>query len=538
MDAAEDSTDVVEGARLRQRAAELLREAARARARLHAQLMQAPVAVSVVTGPDYVFELANSRYLELTGRTSDVVGKPLRVAFAELPEDAPIFEIADRVYRTGVPYFAAEKCIPLVRNGRFEEVYFHFDVQPVFDEAGAVVDMVTVAIDVTAQVEERLRREGLMKELQLADQRKDEFLAMLAHELRNPMAAISTALSLLELTEEASPTARRYRETAQRQMTHLVRLVDDLLDVARITRGKVELRKTEADLAEIVREALAATRSVIEARGHELTTIVAPGAFRLEADATRLEQVVVNLLTNAAKYTDPGGRITVRLGRELSIDGEQAVLSVRDNGRGIPREMIDRVFDLFTQVSPTIDRRTGGLGLGLTLVKRLVELHGGSVAAASEGPGRGSELTIRLPIEPPRSPAAHPAAPAPAPAVHRRRVVVVEDSPDVRELLQDLLAVAGHEVIVASDGIEGVSRVLDAMPDVALIDVGLPYVDGYEVARRIRAAPGGDRVYLVAITGYGGPEVAARATAAGFDLQLTKPVESAVLVAVIERAAR
>ena len=513
----------------------LLREAARTRERLYAQIMQAPVAVAVGSGPDHVLELANPRYLELFGRTADVIGKPLRAAYPELPDDAPEFEFPEQVYATGVPFSADEYSTSIVRGGRREELYLQFSCQPITDETGAVTDLVMVAIDATARIQARRRSEALMKELQLADQRKDEFLATLAHELRNPMAAISTALQLLEHIEDDPPRARKYRETAQRQMIHLVRIVDDLLDVARITRGKVELRKVEVDLAVIVREALAATRSVIEARGHELTTIVAPGAFRLVADATRLEQVVVNLLTNAAKYTDPGGQITVRLGRERTGDGELAVLSVRDTGRGIPPELIDRVFDLFMQVSPTLDRRTGGLGLGLTLVKRLVEMHGGSVAVASEGAGRGSEFTIRLPLDDPRPPEV--LAPVPGASAPRKRVVIVEDSADVREMMQDLLESLGHEVFAAADGLEGVARVLELQPDVALIDVGLPHLDGYEVARQVRAAPEGKRVHLVAVTGYGGPEVTAKALAAGFDLHLTKPVGAAALVAVLGRAA-
>ena len=352
-------------------------EAVRARAWLHAQFMQAPVAVCVVTGPDFVFALANPLYLEMVSR-KDIVGKTIRTVFPELPPDAPVIQMLQKGFSSGEPFTAEEYCVSLDRNGSgvSEDAYFKLTGQPVRDPSGTVTDIMVVAVEVTVQVHARQRIESLIEELKLADQRKDEFLATLAHELRNPMAAISMALLLLERAEGDAIKAARYRETARRQMQNLVRLVDDLLDVARITRGAVLLRKEEVDLAFIVQNALAATRPVIEARGHELLVTVTSGAFRLDADATRLEQVLVNLLTNAAKYTDPGGALSLRLAREVVNGVPQAVLRVRDTGRGIPANMLEKVFDLFVQVNPALDRSTGGLGLGLTLVKRLVEMHG------------------------------------------------------------------------------------------------------------------------------------------------------------------
>ena len=372
----------------------------------------------------------------------------------------------------------------------------------------------------------RKKAESLTEELKLADQSKDEFLAMLAHELRNPMAAISSALSMLGRVESDPVKTAKHRKTAQRQMGNLVRLVDDLLDVARITRGKMELRKEEVDLAALVQNALTVTRPAIEARGHELSVTVAPGAFRMEADATRLEQVMVNLLTNAAKYTEPGGSIFVRLSSEVVGDASQAVLRVRDTGRGIPKEMLDSVFDMFVQVFPTVDRTTGGLGLGLTLVRRLVEMHGGSVVAQSEGTGKGSEFVVRLPLTRKSSTREDPKVASPVATVPflRRRILLVEDSEDVRDTLKDFLEDLGHEVTVAKDGLEGATLLLELRPEVALVDVGLPSIDGYEVARRVRATPGGEGLYLVALTGYGGADAKAKAEGAGFDLHLTKPV--------------
>ena len=495
---------------------------------LRTLLMDAPVAVCVMHGPEFVYEFTNARAKELVhGR--DVVGKSVRQAFPELPQDAQVFQLLEHVYSSGETFQADEYPIALDRSGRgvFEDVYFHFTCQPIFDEQGRVSSILTVAVDIGAQVEARRRVEGLLTELRQADQRKNEFLATLAHELRNPLAAISTALSLLDEANGDASKASRYRETARRQMNTLVRLVEDLLDVARIARGLVELRREEVELGAVVQHALGATRSLIEARRHEVRVTLAPGAFRALADATRLEQVLVNLLTNAAKYTEPGGVISVSLRREDGAAGAEAVLSVRDTGRGIPRDMLERIFETFTQVAPRVDSNNGGLGLGLTLVKHLVELHGGRVSARSDGEGRGSELVVILPLaeaaagdKPVATRSSHPPE-----QPRRRRVVVVEDSEDVRELLRECIEHLGHEVLTAQDGVEAVEMIGVAQPELALIDVGLPGIDGYEVARRVRASLAGREMRLVALTGYGGREVERTAKDAGFDLHVTKPIE-------------
>ena len=527
-------TDVTDSVRKRDR---LRADVVRAEHRLHTQFMQAPVAVSVVTGPRFVYEHANPLYLEMIGRTA-IVGRSMFEVFPELPPTAPVFAMLETILTTGQPYRADELCVPIDRGrGGPEDTYFKFSCQPIRGESGAVDAIMTVAVDVTAQVSARQRSEELARELRAADQRKDEFLAMLAHELRNPMAAVSTAISLLEQVEGDPERSAKYRDTARRQMTNLVRLVDDLLDVSRITRGKIELRCAELDLAAIVQQALSATRPAFEARGHELATTLASGGFRMSGDATRLEQIVVNLLTNAAKYTDPNGRVDVHLTRERSATGTQAVLRVRDSGRGIPPDMLDRVFDLFVQVTPSIDRRTGGLGLGLTLVKRLAEMHGGSVSATSAGPGTGSEFVVRLPlldrvgVGTPRYLEA-----IDAPAAQSRRILLVEDADDVRDTLSAYLRGLGHEVHVARDGVEGVARIAELHPDVAFVDIGLPLLDGFEVARRARA--GSRPPYLVALTGYGGEDARTQAREAGFDLHLTKPVDLATLPRLIDRAGR
>jgi signal transduction histidine kinase/DNA-binding response OmpR family regulator len=507
-------------------------EAREARARLHAQLMQAPVAVCVLTGPHLVFEFANPRYLELVGRPGGVVGTSVRAVFPELPHDASVFQMLEGVYTSGQPFTADEYLVPLDRRGVGvpEDVFFQVRCQPMRDGAERVVGIMVVAVDVTAQVLARTQA-------QEADKRKDEFLAMLAHELRNPLAALSTSLEVMKRTRGNEFKEARLQEICTHQVDCLVRMVDDLLDVSRITRGKVELRKQEVDLRSIVQHAIETIRPQIDARGHELSVTLSPGALRLEADATRLEQVVSNLLSNAARYTEPGGSIAIRVGRE-QVEGQPwAVLRVRDTGRGIPRDMLDRVFELFLQVDPTLDRSGGGLGIGLTLVKRLVGLHGGTVQAHSSGPGKGSEFVVRLPLSPEatRSTKAPSPLPPTAPTLQsKRRVLVVEDRAAVRETLRVLLKSLGHEVEVATHGLEGVIKALELLPDVTLVDVGLPGIDGYELARRVRASTEGSDLYLVALTGYGGPEAQAKALEAGFDLHVVKPLLENDLLRVLE----
>jgi signal transduction histidine kinase/DNA-binding response OmpR family regulator len=516
-----------------------------ARARLHEQLMQAPVAVCFLTGPELVFELANPRYLEMVGRQGDVVGRPVRAAFPELPNDAPVFQMLEGVYARGQTFKAEEYRVPLDRRGDgiAEDAYFQLTCQPVHDETGTILGVMVVAADVTFQVLARTQVEKLAEKAreacaraEEADKRKDEFLAMLAHELRNPLAALSTALEVMGRTQDDEAKVTRLHDTCKRQVGNLVRMVDDLLDVSRITRGKVELRKMEVDFATIVQNALGTSRSHIDGRGHEVSLTFAPGDFRMDGDATRLEQVVSNLLTNAAKYTEPGGNIAVRLEREEVQGHPWAVLRVRDNGRGIARHMLDKVFDIFVQLDKSLHRTEGGLGIGLTLVERLVGMHQGTVTAHSEGLGKGSEFVVRIPLGGKTSratPASRSSIEAPA-FSRKRRVLVVEDNEDVREMMKDLLEELGHEVELATNGLEGVTKVLEFRPDVALVDVGLPGIDGYEVARRVRASTDGDTLHLVALTGYGGSEARMKAQEAGFDLHLVKPINVSDLPRILE----
>jgi signal transduction histidine kinase/ActR/RegA family two-component response regulator len=369
-----------------------------------------------------------------------------------------------------------------------------------------------------------------------ADRRKDEFLAMLGHELRNPLAAIRNAHSVLERIGSSDEPAIRQRQVIDRQTRHLARMVDDLLDISRVTLGKITLKPQPVDLQEVAERCLRELGTAAQAERQHLALEVTTEPVEVDGDPVRLEQIVSNLLHNAIKYTPPGGRISISVGKTAG----EAVIRVSDSGVGIPPEMLPRVFDLFTQVESSIPRSQGGLGLGLPLVRSLVELHGGRVAAASPGPGGGSEFIVRLPLRPQsaRSPSEAPPARvargnAPGPGL---RVLVIEDNRDGRESLRDLLEIWGYRVELAEDGPSGLAQALASPPDVALVDIGLPGLDGNEVARRIRATLNGNTPCLIAMTGYGQPEDKGRALAAGFDSYLVKPVDPETLARLLAEA--
>lgn len=363
-----------------------------------------------------------------------------------------------------------------------------------------------------------------------ASRAKDEFLAMLGHELRNPLGAIVSSMDILEHSAADPQPALRARQIMDRQLKHLVRLVDDLLDVARVTTGKIELHRQSIDLAENLRACINALRDRLSSYDVEME--IEP--VWVDGDPTRLEQVVINLLRNAVEYTPAGGRLRI----SLKAEGGEAVLRIEDNGVGISAELLPRVFDLFVQDQRGLDRPGGGLGIGLTLTRRLVELHGGTVEASSPGPGQGSAFTVRLP----RRAAPAPITPkppnvvAPVGATNRRRVLIVEDNADAREALRTILELSGHEIYEAADGPGGVEQALALKPDMALIDIGLPSLDGYEVARRIRSAPAGKEIFLIALTGYGQPRDRQLAREAGFDAHLVKPIDFARLSGIIAAA--
>ena len=361
--------------------------------------------------------------------------------------------------------------------------------------------------------------------LKEADRRKDEFLAMLAHELRNPLAPISTAVQLLRLKELSESQRDRARDVLERQVQHLVFLVDDLLDVSRITRGMITLHRERVLVGGVIARAVEAARPAIDERHHTLTLDLSDEVLSVEGDRARLTQVVGNLLNNAVKFMEPGGRILLKVARE----GTSVAITVKDNGIGISSEQMPRIFDLFTQAHTKSDSVQGGLGIGLALVRRLVEMHGGTVAAHSAGPDQGAEITVRLPLwatqgiaRPDESAILPPSTPAPQ--VGPCRILVVDDHPDAVEALSMQLQVAGHDVRSANDGIEAMTIGESFQPQVVILDLGMPKMDGYETVRSMRRRAWGSRALIVALTGWAQPYDRQKTAEAGFDAHLVKPV--------------
>ena len=404
-------------------------------------------------------------------------------------------------------------------------------------EAAVVVPTVAPALDANARFAgaiialEDYTRQRELEAVQRTDQYKHDFLAMLAHELRNPLSPIVSALNVIRRIG-GDETVQRAREIVERQVQHEVRLLDDLLDVSRITNGKVELRRTPVDAVVAMEHALDSASPLIRSRQHQVTRIWPATPLSVEADPVRLEQILGNILNNAGIYTPPGGHIKV----SISASDGMVAFVVRDTGRGIPPERLPYVFDMFTQFHASIDRSAGGLGIGLALVKSLVELHGGTVSATSEGLGYGSEFTVRLPRaleETQRSAAAATDSRSPtARPSTGRDILIIEDNGDARDMLRTVLEMEGHRVTAAEDGLTGVDLAISTQPEIALVDIGLPGIDGYEVARRLRQHLG-DEVMLVALTGYGQPEDRRQARAAGFDAHLTKPIDQDALAEVL-----
>jgi PAS domain S-box-containing protein len=473
----------------------------------------------------------------LTGWTlAEAAGQSLTTVFNIINEQTrqSVENPATRVLREGVIVGLANHTVLITKDG--VERPIDDSAAPITDEQGRVVGCVLIFRDVAERRQTEKRIYGLMIDLQEADRRKDEFLALLAHELRGPLAPLSHTLEIMKRAEGDGELLRQTRGTMERQLGQLVRLVDDLLDVSRITRNKLELRAERLDLAVTLHQAVETCRPLAESLKHEVTVTVPPEPIHVHADSVRLTQVFSNLLHNACKFTEPGGRIWVTAERQ----GSDVLVSVKDTGIGIPPAMLLRIFDLFTQGDRTLERSHGGLGIGLTLAKHLVDMHGGTVEASSAGPGFGSEFVVRLPILVKHPEVAERAA---TPTVSRhaagpRRILVVDDNADSAESLAMLLKLNGHETRLAYDGLQAVEAAEQFRPDLVLLDIGLPKLNGFDACRRIREHAWGQNMVLVALTGWGQEEDRRKTKDAGFDHHLTKPVDyDALMQLLVSRAA-
>jgi signal transduction histidine kinase/ActR/RegA family two-component response regulator len=410
--------------------------------------------------------------------------------------------------------------VRLARDGRRIDV--SLTVSPVRNAEGRIIGASKIARDIS-------ERKRLIEQLRDQDRLKDDFLATLAHELRNPLAPIRTGVQLIRRAGHSPALLEKACPMMERQLEQMVRLIDDLLDVSRISRDKLELRKGWVELATVVQSAVETSRPLIEAASHTLTVSLPQEPILLDADAVRLAQAFSNLLNNAAKYTDRGGHISLTAESTGNGTPGEAVVRVRDTGVGIPADKLPHIFEMFVQADRS-ERAQGGLGIGLTLARRLIQLHGGTLSASSAGPGAGSEFTVRLPVVlVPASPSsgARGTGAGAVRARARRRILVADDNRDSAEMLATSLELQGHDVATAHDGEHAVALVETFQPDVAFLDLGMPKVDGYSAARRIREEPWGRSVLLVAVTGWGQDDDKRRSRQAGFDAHLVKPVDLA-----------
>ena len=509
------------------------REAELQKQHLRALFMQAPTPIVILRGPRHVVEFVNPLTCAIWGRTEEeTLNRPLIDVLPEL-QGQPFKNLLDDVFRSGMPYVGKETPARLDRrgDGTIDTVYFNFVYAPLRGLDDEIEGILVLAFDVTDEVTSRNEMSHLRAAAESANRTKDQFLAILGHELRNPLAPIMTALQLMNLRGDAS--GMKERTVIDRQVRHLVRLVDDLMDVSRIARGKIELRQQTIELSDIVAAAIEETSPLLEQRNHRLEAAV-PRGLLLTGDATRLTQVVVNVLSNAAKYTEPQGEIRI----DARQDGASVELRVKDSGIGISADMLPRVFEMFAQERQALDRSHGGLGLGLTIVRNLVELHRGTVSVRSDGVGKGSEFVIRLPAIPAASDKRGHAVPQATERAHHptgRRILVVDDNVDAARLLADTLQVVGHETRIAFDGPAALDIAAEFGPDAALLDLGLPLMDGYELAEQLVApADGRRRPVLVAVTGYGQESDREKSRAAGFDAHVVKPVDVPALVQLLE----
>jgi signal transduction histidine kinase/AmiR/NasT family two-component response regulator len=510
----------IEVLRLRQRMRVVEGAAVR---RLQSVFSQAPVAICILNGPTHVFEQANDYYQRLVG-PRPLLGLTIRQAFPELASQG-IYELLDGVLATGQPYVGRSVQLNMRRAPDQEpsECWFDFVYQPLLDDQGTPYGVAVVAFEVTELATAKRAAES-------ANRAKDEFLAMLGHELRNPLAPIVTALQLMRM--RGSDFAIKERAVIERQTNHLVSLVDDLLDVSRVAEGKIQLSRQVLEMGDVIARAIETASPLIEQKRHGLTLEVPSSGLAVQADPVRFAQVLANLLTNAAKYTEAGGQLTVTARR----DGAQVIVEVGDNGIGIAPDMIDAVFERFTQARQALSRSQGGLGLGLAIARSMMALHGGSVTASSDGVGRGSTFTVRMPAWQGLDQPAAPQDVVTTLGAGGLSILVVDDNEDAARALGEGLELMGHTVKVVFSAPEALAVAPQFRPQVGLLDIGLPGMDGYELALRLREQPGAESLRLFAVTGYGQDADRQRAREAGFEHHLTKPLELARLDALLHSA--
>ena len=480
---------------------------------------QAPTFMTVVRGPTHVFELANPGYMRLIGHRP-VVGRTVAEVLPEVVEQGYL-DLLDKVYASGNAFLASASpySMQIEPGGPVVTRYLDFVYQPIKNADGSVSGIFVEGVDVT----DRALADAALRD---ADRRKDEFLAMLAHELRNPLAPIRTAAEVISRRATDDVLAQRAAEVVRRQTTHLTRIVDDLLDVSRISTGHIVLKRETLLLSEVIDHAVETVAPLWREKQHEISMVASLEPLYVSGDLARLVQSLSNVMTNAAKYTQAGGKI----GIQVTGSADAVKVAISDNGAGISPEFMPSIFDLFAQADRTLDRSQGGLGIGLSVVKKLVEMHGGTISARSAGLGCGSVFEITLPRAAP--PQAHAQNSSAAP-VSPRRILVVDDNMDAANSLSELLKLDGHATMPTFSAEDALSLAESFAPDVVLLDIGLPGMDGYEVAKRLRQSASRGKVTLIALTGYGQQEDRDRAREAGFDAHLVKPVDFATLAKLL-----
>lgn len=500
------------------------------RERLISFFEHSPAFMAVLRGPDHIYEKANDRYLNMIGK-KDIIGRRVEDVSPELAGQGFV-EKLNNVYNTCRTFIGNEIAITL-RSSTNDAVEKTLDLvyEPLLAADGKVNGVLVHGLDLTERKQMELELQKRADELAISDRQKDDFIALLAHELRNPLAPIRNGLQVMAMASDKPELLTKVRDMMDRQLSHMVRLIDDLLDVSRMNRNKLYLKKARVSLNDAMNHALEATRPALEAAGHELVVQYAPNDLRLEADLTRLAQVFGNLLSNSIKYTEPGGRIWFT----AEVERDEVVVTVSDTGIGFPPQALPNLFEMFSQVH-ALERTNAGLGIGLALVRALVDMHGGKVTAVSDGPGRGSRFCVRLPLPEPLS--GPEAAQNDAPTVDTTpgaRILVVDDNRDACTSLAMLLDIMGHSVRMAYDGLSAVQAAEEFRPQLILMDIGMPVLNGYEATQRIRRESWSKNMLIVALTGWGQEHDRTRSQTAGCDGHLVKPVSRGDLEALLSR---